>query len=401
MRISAAAGVRFMTTVTLLRASAPLYLAKVWQVGGSIVPTANAKWFQAKEIPIMSLRDILVVIRVIERWPRVALVKEAVAVDANAKRLRRKCQAGIDERTGEHYVAGLRVVARQWLALDLDKLPRPASIDWRDGEALATYARGLLPDVFRNTACVWQFSGSSGHPSKRHEIRMHLFFLLDQAVLPLAWKPTFAHLLCIDQSTFDKAHLIFTSAPVIMTGCDPIGQRHGLLPGSQIINVPPDVIARSAKLERDNSDTVRVVTPIVSAPMPEVAAAFVEIIAKSHVLRSQHKNYRSERGRRLSFCKLIRTTFGIEDEDLLAAAFHETCIGDEDPNADHDIAQALAWARRGSSTGRDFSIRKLCCDAAVALHAAGEKELAARAARLAMVFGKIETRVAQTGEPFQ
>lgn len=32
----------------------------------------------------------------------------------------------------------------------------------------------MLPEPFKPVACVWQLSGSSGHPSKRDDVRMHL-----------------------------------------------------------------------------------------------------------------------------------------------------------------------------------------------------------------------------------
>jgi hypothetical protein len=386
-----------MGTVTLLRARPGLRLAKVWQPNFPIQAAANAKWFEAKEIRFASLSDLLMLLETIELWRRVALVKEAIAPGADPLRLRRTCNTGVDKKTGEAYLAGLRVVARRSLILDIDKLPRPASIDWRDGDALARHARGMLPLLFKNSACVWQFSGSSGHPSKRAEIRMHLFFMLDEPVLPLAWKATFAHLPFLDNSVFDGAKLIFTAAPIILTGNDPISYRHGILSGASVVTVPADVIARSAAFARGEARSTHAV-PVATAPMSRAAAAFVEIVAKSNILRSQHPNYRNDRGRRLAFCKMIRTDFGIEDESILSEAFHQACIGDEDPNADHDTSQALTWVTNGSPTGRDFSIRKLCCDAAVALHTAGEVELASRAARLAMLFGKVEMRVAQTEE---
>ena len=124
--------------------------------------------------------------------------------------------------------------------------------------------------------------------------------------------------------------------------------------------------------------------------MPDAAAAFVEIIAKSNILRSRHDAYRNDRARRLAFCALLRDAFGIADEGTLAQAFLDVCVGEDDANGEHDVQQALAWAANASPTGRGFSARKLLCDASAALRAAGEADIAARAARLATVFSQLE-----------
>ena len=102
------------------------------------------------------------------------------------------------------FPAGLVVVPRAWIILDIEKLPRPPSIDFDDGAALASYARERLPDTFKPSACVWQLSGSSGHSSRLDVIRVHLFFMLDAAVFPAAWKGFLAGLKFVDRSVFDK-----------------------------------------------------------------------------------------------------------------------------------------------------------------------------------------------------
>lgn len=376
----------------LLRARKPLLQAKEWNSDGSIEPAARAKWFEAREVRVDTPADLLAIIGAAERLRRVALVKDAIAPGADPMRLRRRCEAGTDKDTGEGYPAGLRVVARHWLVVDVDGLPRPAGIDWREGDALAAYARGLLPGPFQNAACVWQLSGSSGHPTKRGEIRLHLFFMLDAAVFPGAWKRALAHLHFVDLSIFDKAKLIFSAAPVIQAGHDPIAQRHGILDGEPVVRVSDDVLARSVEIARGDGGAKRIMTPVAAAPMPKAAAAFVEILARSNVLRSQHPAYHSERGRRLAFCKVLADSFGIRDEVTLLAAFHAVCVGADDLNGDHDAREALAWARSPSPNGRKFSTRKLLCDASAALHEAGDKGMGTRAARLAMVFAKAEAK---------
>ena len=232
--------------ITLLRAGSNKSLAKIWATDEHIIPAANATWFEGKEIQVASVQDICHVLDMIERWPRVALVKEAIAPGVDANRLRRRCSPGIDEHTGEHYPAGLCVVPRAWIVLDIEKLLRPSSIDFDDGAGLANYARDRLPDEFNPAACVWQLSGSSGHASRLDEIRVHLFFMLDAPVFPAAWKSFFQGSKFVDLSAFDKSKLIFTAAPISGGIADPIARRHGVLGGEPTVIVPMAVIEQKS-----------------------------------------------------------------------------------------------------------------------------------------------------------
>ena len=375
--------------ITLLRAGSNKSLAKIWTTDEDIIPAASETWFEGKEIPVASVQDICHVLDRIEGWRRVALVKEAIAPGVDANRLRRRCSAGVDEYTGEPYPAGLVLVPRAWIVLDIEKLARPPQTHFDDGERLANYARDRLPDAFKRAACVWQLSGSSGHTSRLNEIRVHLFFMLDAAVFPSAWKSLFAGSRFIDPSAFDKAKLIFTAAPIIECGTDRITRRHGILAGEPTAIVPMGVIEQSARIA-SGPDTIRPPPVVSNVPMPHAAAAFVDIMSKSNILRSHHDAYRNDRARRLAFCALLRDAFGIVEEGTLAQAFLDVCVGEDDANCEHDTQEAVAWAANASPTGRGFSAHKLLCDASVALHAASEAETALRAARLATVFSQLE-----------
>ena len=49
---------------------------------------------------------------------------------------------------------------------------------------------------------------------------------------------------------------------------------------------------------------------------------------------------------------------------MLAEAFQEVCIGDEDSGGGHDLEQALNWSRSPPPNGRTCSARKMLNDAA-------------------------------------
>jgi hypothetical protein len=326
-----------MTTdgITLLRAGSNKSLAKIWQADGRITPAANATWFQAKEISVASAEDICCVLDAIEGQPRIALVKEAIAPGVDVSRLRRRCSAGTDEHTDEPFPAGLVVVPRAWIVLDVEKLPRPPSIEFNDGACLAAYVRDRLPEEFKPAACAWQLSGSSGHASRLDEIRLHLFFMLDIAIVPQTWKSHFsgrADMQFVDPSTFDKGKLIFTAAPIVKAGSDPIAVRDGILNGQPVVTVSKALIEQSARIASTADAIKRPTSGLPSEPMPEAAAAFVEIVAKSNILRSQHDAYRNDRARRLAFCALLLRVFGTSDEAVLAQAFRDACVGEYDPS---------------------------------------------------------------------
>jgi hypothetical protein len=385
-------------SITLLRSkpsrgSPAKPLAKVWRADGEITPIANVTWFEAREITCHSLADFDTMLTAVEKLPRIALVKETIAPGADPKRLRRRCVAGKDNYTGEEYPAGLVVTPKRWLVVDIDHVARPATIDWRDGAALAAHARSLLPSEFAQVSCIWQLSGSAGHPSRRDEARLHLIFMLNTAVIPAAWKTHF-HSPQVDASLFDQSKLIFTAAPIICGRSDPIAQRHGLLDGEPLVMVPENVKHQSAALARDEANGSPPAPPIAPGPMPRAASAFVEIIARANVLRSQHEVYTALQGgrsRRLAFALMVRQAFGLTDPAALSEAFHHACVGDDDPHGDHDAQQAVEWALRADFNGRRYSTRRLLCDASAALHKAGDHSTATRAARLAMHFWKIET----------
>ena len=186
------------------------------------------------------------------------------------------------------------MVPRAWIVLDIEKLPRPPRIDFDDGAGLANYARDRLPDEFKPAACVWQLSGSSGHASRLDEIRVHLFFMLDAPVFPTAWKGFFAGSNLVDLSAFDKAKLIFTAAPIIGGGTDPIAQRHGVLDGEPTVSVPMAVIEQSHRIASGTDTVNRPLLATPNSPMPDAAAAFTELIAGSNILRSRHDAYRND-----------------------------------------------------------------------------------------------------------
>jgi hypothetical protein len=49
--------------IALLRASKNNFVAKIWTPNGSIIPAANAAWFQALEISIAGIEDVHDIIR--------------------------------------------------------------------------------------------------------------------------------------------------------------------------------------------------------------------------------------------------------------------------------------------------------------------------------------------------
>ena len=374
-----------MDTFTPVRAQRPL--TKHWLSNCGISSAADQKWFEAKEHFTGSLSDPYEIISAVAKLPRVALVKDAITSHANRLRLRRKTQAGFDDFTGEWFPAGLKVVPRKWTVLDVEKLSLPPSIGFDDGGKQAEYVRSLLPREFKVAACVWQMSASACHLTRRREIRLHLFFMLDSVVYPAAFKRYLAKLTFLDGGIFETSRLIFTADPVVHDGLDPIERRHRLLAGKPSVKVTTAVPDASKQIGQGDVPPVRL-EALAPVPAASDAAEFVDLVAASGVLRSGDPAYQFDRARRLAFCSLLKTNFGITDEETLEDAFRDACVGPADPSGEHDVREALAWARTPSPNGRQYEPRKLMREDSAALRTAGDLKPARSAARLAMTLSR-------------
>ncbi len=124
------------------------------------------------------------------------------------------------------------------LPVDLDDVPTGGlRADAKGLREIATRLRALLPEGFRAAACVVQASSSYGSDPWRASIR--LWFIASRPLLrdeARAWLA--ASEVEVDLSMWDAARVIYTAAPIVEGGPDPIAKRWLLLDGEPFARVP-------------------------------------------------------------------------------------------------------------------------------------------------------------------
>jgi hypothetical protein len=164
--------------------------------------------------------------------------------------------------------ASFESAARRWVMLDIDDVSLPETLRDVDAkaEAIIAHSVSLLPEPFRTTACVFQWSGSMGF--KKDKIRVHLWFWLDRPLSDddlKAWLQDSP----VDLSLFNPVQVHYTANPILDLGVgdDPIQRRVGLYApvGSlEEVAVPVDLPAPknpSSTRPRHHVSTANIVDP--------------------------------------------------------------------------------------------------------------------------------------------
>jgi hypothetical protein len=161
-----------------------------------------------------------------------AVVRGEIANPGRVQRVRRLLHP--DPKTGE--LPTLREAPRQWLAVDVEGVERPAAIAAADLVACAGEAIRRLPDAFHGGCCVVQASGSHGI---KPDIRLRLWYWLSRPATSAELK-RWLRGTPADPSIFGAAQVIYTAAPIFNHGiCDHLPGRIIELPGRPLVGVPP------------------------------------------------------------------------------------------------------------------------------------------------------------------
>lgn len=108
-----------------------------------------------------------------------------------------------------------------------------------------------MPEPFRGRSCVVQFSASAGltDPSK---IKLHLFYRAAQPVGCRAYHRLLQRMNGLDAAVGVGPQVIYTTAPVLVGGDDPLSQRIGIWdgPAGDVVDVGPYMAAITADIER-------------------------------------------------------------------------------------------------------------------------------------------------------
>jgi hypothetical protein len=219
-------------TITIVR-TRTRRLAKLIGVDGAIEGYNSARTIDLIEAPVADFDGIARLLHRLLPRPDCCVVRGAIADPTRTRGVRRLLHC--DPATGE--APTLRDVPRRWLALDIDDLPRPESIEASDLAACARMAITSLPPVFGAARAIVQATASHGLAPGLH---LRLWCWLDRPIagaevrLWLRGAP-------VDHAVFGAAQLIYTAAPIFVDGTsDPLPERIAMVPGTvDTVSVPP------------------------------------------------------------------------------------------------------------------------------------------------------------------
>lgn len=215
-------------------------LCKTIRPGGEVIGYDSAKTLDLRAVSLATLTDLHALVHDLAGRTDCALVRGTPISPEHSRGVRRLLYD--DAETGD--AATLLDVPRRWVALDLDGLPLPAGTDPRDLAACAHAVLPSLPPAFHRAAAVVQATASHGI---KPGARLRLWYWLSRPTngaelkLWLAKAP-------VDRSVFGGAQPIYTGRPAFMGGAtDPIPGRLLLLPGEDVVEVPPAAVLASVR----------------------------------------------------------------------------------------------------------------------------------------------------------
>jgi hypothetical protein len=210
-------------------------LAKLIHEDGSVEGYDSAKHFDLFVIPVVDLAALYGLLHRLQERPDCAVVR-GVPIDPD-RRVNVRRLAFTDKHTGD--LPTLRATPHEWVALDLDGLPKPETVPTEDLLGCASVAVQQLPDAFRAARCIVQASGSHG---VKPGCRLRLWYWLNRPATDTELKrwlrgvPT-------DPSVFRTVQPIYTAAPVFECGArDHLPVRLAMLSGAELVAVPPPEI---------------------------------------------------------------------------------------------------------------------------------------------------------------
>lgn len=206
-------------------------LAKRVRLDGSVDAYQGAKLFDLTPCPLSGLDELAEALAWLASRPAYAVVRGAVADQAQTVRVRRLVHPCPD--TGE--LPTLREEPRRWLALDVDGLPLPDGGSARDLAGCGAHARRCLPAAFHGVRCIVAASGSHGI---KPGMRLRLWFWLQRALSGPECR-RWLHGAPVDPALFSAAQLTYTAAPLFDPGIpDPLPCRLVWLPGDEAVTPP-------------------------------------------------------------------------------------------------------------------------------------------------------------------
>ena len=217
-------------TLTVLRARGRR-LAKLVRPDGSTVSYDLARTVDAFAVPVPDMDTLHRLLARLLLRPDCCVIRAVPVAGDHATGVRRLIHA--DPDTGD--APTFRDVSRRWLALDVDGITLPPEVQAMDLPGCARVALASLPPAFTGRACIVQ--ATAGHGLKPGA-RLRLWFMLECPVWGHELRRWLAGTPC-DPSVFGAVQPIYTATPVF-DGCrDHLPHRLALLPGTELVPVPP------------------------------------------------------------------------------------------------------------------------------------------------------------------
>jgi len=165
--------------VTVLTTKGPLATKRITDApGGPIIESyGRATWFGLQEHGVYGIDTLAALLTALEHAPTRFIIRGQPRSDVDYRRAQRRVR---DRRNsdGSTTPATIDPAARQWIALDLDRMACP---DWLDPifepDHTVEYAIARLPAEFHDATCWWQFTASHG---VKPGISLRLFFWADR-----------------------------------------------------------------------------------------------------------------------------------------------------------------------------------------------------------------------------
>ena len=235
-RLDTGGAQRAAETLTVLH-SPYLRLAKRLRQDGGADAYDTAKTLNAHTVSAADLAAVLALLRGLLPRPNCCVIRGALVDGNTACGIRRLLHP--DHKTGEQPT--FRDVPRQWLALDLDGVPMPDGLDFRDLAGCGAAALAVLPAAFHGAACIVQASAQHG---RKPGLRLRLWVWLSRPTWGAELGQWLKAYPC-DRSVFSAVQPVYTAAPVLAPGVmDPGPDRLLLLPGHDVVIVPsPSALA--------------------------------------------------------------------------------------------------------------------------------------------------------------
>jgi hypothetical protein len=207
-------------------------LAKLIRGDGEIVGYDAARTIDLDAVAIGDLGALRPLLTQLLRRPDCAVVRGGIADPARSRGVRRLLHP--DPDTGDE--ATLRDVPRQWLALDIDGLPRPGGIEFGNLPACARVAVAQLPAAFHGARCIVQATASHGIAPG---VRLRLWYWLSRPTGGAELR-RWLRSAPVDHSVFGAVQPIYTAAPIFVDGArDPLPERMSMVPGTmEAVGVP-------------------------------------------------------------------------------------------------------------------------------------------------------------------